>query len=144
MGTVATKGEMLVALRYTVNAPKVVFQPVTTNALLSCPPHPPVNVGKQHREAGLGASNYVSKFYRGAGGHTPLVLHLTFSNTKKCDFFHRFFRNRSVHHKDSQSVVFAQPFLGSNKRYREEPPKILFQLLSCQRSYAVPGWGVAT
>ena len=55
---------------------------------------------------------------------------------KKCDFFRRFFRDRSVRHNDSQSVIFAQPFLASNKRYKEEPPKILFHLLSCQRSTA--------
>ena len=63
-------------------------------------------------------------FMRARGPHAAGTSSNIFRR-KKCDFFHRFFRDRAVHHKDSQSVIFAQPFLASNKRYSEEPPKIL-------------------
>ena len=119
------------------------FFPSQVLQLLSCPRNR-IQCWKATPGSGPWRLKFRIEILWGRGGPHAAGTSSNIFKRQKCDFFHRFFRDRSVHHKDSQSVISAQPFLASNKRYTEEPPKILFQLLSCQRSYAVPGWGVAT
>ena len=94
MGTVATKGEMLVALRYTVNAPKVVFQPVPTNALFNLflsrrsPPHAML-------ESKTGTCSLLTRINvaiaRVDGSATPKRSRIAFFSHAKSDIFSKFF-----------------------------------------------------
>ena len=150
MGTVITNGEIGVAYNFRrllghrfFDARKCCFFPSQVLQLLSCPRNP-IQCWKATPGSGPRRLEFRLAILWARGGPHAAGTSSNIFKRKKYDFFHRFFRDRSVRHKDSQSVIFAQPFLASNKRYKEEPPKILFHLLSCQRSYAVPGWGVAT
>ena len=94
MGTAATKAEMLVALRYTVNAPKVVFQPVTTNALFTrflsrrSPPHAML-------ESKTGTCSLLTRINvaiaRVDGSATPKGGRIAFFSHAKSDNFFKFF-----------------------------------------------------
>ena len=106
MGTDISKGEIGVAQSTFKNAPKVMFFPQTQNAILSRPPHPPRNVGKQDLGAGLRASNQHSSLRGGCGGRHAALALCHFFRRKKCAIFARFFRDHSVNVLESPQPFF--------------------------------------
>ena len=92
------------------NAPKIVFLPHRGNATFSRPPHPPLNHGKIHREAGLRASNQPSTLRGGCGGQPSALASCHLFRCKKYAIFARFFRDRLVNVRESPQPFFLQNF----------------------------------
>ena len=94
---------MLLALRF-FDAKKCCLFPSQVLQLLSCPRNR-IQCWKATPGSGPWRLKFRIEILWGRGGPHAAGTSSNIFKRQKCDFFHRFFRDRSVHHKDSQSVI---------------------------------------
>ena len=85
------------------------FFPSQVLQLLSCPRNR-IQCWKATPGSGPWRLEFRIEILWGRGGPHAAGTSSNIFKRQKCDFFHRFFRDRSVRHKDSQSVILRNRF----------------------------------